>query len=129
MFAVFYILLFKELYEVILREKNKSKGKSIIPPPPPPKKKRKTLNIKIIIAYVLLDISDVTEVSGEVSSFKSCLLVSKPCWIFPIGSFRSLLHPSATFSGPLPEGWLLRATSGAPWLPGVYLGTVRGGTS
>ena len=78
MFAVFYILLFKELYEVILTEKNKSKGKPIIPPPPP-KKKRKTLNTKIIIAYVLLDIPDITEAFGKVPSFKNYLLVSKPC--------------------------------------------------
>ena len=127
-FAAFYTLLLKELYEVILTDKSKSKGKSIIPPQPP-KKKRKTFNTKIINAYVLLDISDITEAFGKVPSFQSCLLVSKPCWIFPIGSFRSPLHPSATFSGPLPEGWLLWATSVAPWLPGVYLGTVRGGTS
>ena len=128
MFVVFYILLFKELYEVILTEKNKSKGKPIIPLPPP-KKKRKTLNTKIIIAYVLLDIPEITEAFGKVPSFKSYLLVSKPCWIFLIGSFRSPLQPSATFSEPLPESWLLWATSVAPWLPGVYLGTVRGGTS
>ena len=114
---LFFTYYFKRTLWSHFKQTKANQRENPLSPPQQPKKKRKTLNTKIINAYVLLDISDITEAFGKVPSFQSCLLVSKPCWIFPIGSFRSLLHPSATFSGPLPEGWLCGLHQGLPGYP------------
>lgn len=71
------------MYKVILIEKSKTKGKIYYPTTTTTKsEKKKTFKIKTIDIYISLNISDTTENDlGKPSLFKSCLLLSKPCWI------------------------------------------------